>query len=95
MAYDGPHLKSCLSPDITTFHHSIVCRGGVYASSSQVDRREEPESEYPVVCRDYTSFDFHPTWASVLGAALRGHQVVQMFEPAHRSACWFLLMRQC
>ena len=33
-------------------------------------RGEDLEIEEPVVCRDYTSFHFHPTWSSMLGALL-------------------------
>jgi hypothetical protein len=64
--------------------HSIAFRGGVYPSSSKASRREDLEIEQPVTCRDAASFDFHPTLASVLGAALIGHQVVQMCEPSQK-----------
>ena len=58
--------------------HSIACRGGVYANASKADRREALEREQPVVCRDCPSFDFHPTLASVLGAALDLYQAMDM-----------------
>ena len=50
----------------------------MYSNSSKADRREALEREQPVVCRDYTSFDFHPTLASVLGAALDLYQSMDM-----------------
>jgi hypothetical protein len=39
------------------------------------------EIEEPVLCRDWSSVDFYPTWAGMLGATLVGDQVVQMGQP--------------
>ena len=50
----------------------------MYANALQADRRVALEREQPVVWRDCTSCDFHPTLASVLGAALDLYQAMDM-----------------
>ena len=39
------------------------------------------EVEQPVACRDGAAFDFHPTLAGVLGAALIRYEVLQVRQP--------------
>ena len=53
----------------------------MYANALQADRRVALEREQPVVWRDCPSCDFHPTLASVLGAALDLSQAMDM-------TCW-------
>ena len=62
--------------------HSIAWYDGVYASPSQADRRAHLEREPSVVCRDCLSCDCHPTVARVLGATLRGNEVVEVGQSA-------------
>jgi hypothetical protein len=56
-----------------TYPHSIAFSGGGYPHSSKASRRENLEIEQPVACRDYASFDFHPTLPGMLGPTLIGH----------------------
>jgi len=44
--------------------------------SSKAARGEDLEVEEPVVCRDCTAFDFHPTLAGMLHPTLIGDQVI-------------------
>jgi hypothetical protein len=71
----------CQAAQARILPHSIACRGGVYANAWQADRRVALEREQPVVWRDCPSCDFHPTLASVLGAALDLPQAMDM-------TCW-------
>jgi hypothetical protein len=71
--------------------HSIGFSGGECPRSSKASRRENLEIEPPVACRDFASFDFHPTLPGMLGATLVGHQVVQMGQPSKKrllTASW-------
>jgi DDE domain len=61
--------------------HSIGFSGGVCHRSSKASGSEDLEIEQPVACGDSASFDFHPTFAGVLGATLVWNQVVQMCQP--------------
>src|SRR5712691_12081 len=67
--------------------HSTEFSGRGYQHSSKAAGSEDLEIEQPVVCRDFSSFHFHPTFASMLGATLVGDQVVQMCQP--REKCLF------
>jgi hypothetical protein len=58
--------------------HSIEFSGGVGHRSSKASRREDLEIEQPVACWDFSSFHFHPTLASMLGATLIRYQVVEV-----------------
>jgi len=42
------------------------------------------EVEQPVACRDGAAFDFHPTLAGVLGAALIRYEVLQVRQPREK-----------
>jgi hypothetical protein len=78
--------------------HSTEFSGGVRHRSSKASRGEDVQIEQPVSCWDCSSFHFHATLASVLGATLVGYQVIQqckavqkmllastwMMEPLHR-----------
>jgi hypothetical protein len=64
------------------FSHSTQFSGGACHHSSKASRREDLQVEEPVTCRDFSSFNFHPTLPGMLGATLVGHQVVQMGQPA-------------
>src|SRR5215471_13442212 len=55
--------------------HSPELRGEAYPHASKASRGEDLQIEHPVACRDFASFDFHPTLASVLGPTLIGDQV--------------------
>src|SRR5262249_20262760 len=57
---------------------SIEFSGGVGHCSSKASRREDLEIEQPVACWDCSSFHFHPTLASMLGATLIRYQVVEV-----------------
>ena len=61
--------------------HSTQFSGGACHHSSKASRREDLQVEEPVTCRDFSSFNFHPTLRGMLGATLVGHQVVQMGQP--------------
>jgi hypothetical protein len=61
--------------------HSTRFSGKEYHCSSPASRREDLQGEAPVACRDGASVDFHPTLASVRGAALLGPQVVEVRQP--------------
>jgi hypothetical protein len=61
--------------------HSIEFSGGVGHCSSKASRREDLEIEQPVACWDFSSFHFHPTLASMLGATLIRYQVVEVRFP--------------
>jgi hypothetical protein len=58
--------------------HSIEFSGGVGHCSSKASRREDLEIEQPVACWDCSSFHFHPTLASMLGATLIRYQIVEV-----------------
>jgi hypothetical protein len=58
--------------------HSTQFSGGVGHCSSKASRREDLEIEQPVACWDCSSFHFHPTLASMLGATLIRYQVVEV-----------------
>ena len=75
-------VKTCklVSLIIVKNPHSTRFSGGVWYRSSKASRREDLEIEQPVACRDFPSFDFHPTLASVLGATLVGDEVVQVCQ---------------
>src|SRR4029434_3240768 len=45
---------------------------------------EDLEVEEPVSCWDFSSFDFHPTLTSVLGASLVRHEVIEMGQPSQK-----------
>ena len=66
------------------FPHSPRFSGKGYRHSSKASRREDLEVEEPVPCGDSPSFDFHPTLAGMLGAALIRNQVVQVRQPAQK-----------
>jgi hypothetical protein len=74
----------CWAHLLRDFADSPGFSGGVYPNLSKAPRSEDLEIEQPVACRDCASFDFHPTLASVLGATLIGHKVVQMCEPSQK-----------
>ena len=42
------------------------------------------EVEQPVACGDFPTFDFHPTLAGVLGAALIRYEVLQVRQPREK-----------
>ena len=64
--------------------HSTELRGKGYPHSAKAARGENLEVEEPVACWDCTTFDFHPTLASVLGPTLIGHQVVEVCQPREK-----------
>ena len=66
------------APRVQIFSHSIEFSGGVGHCSSKASRREDLEIEQPVACWDFSSFHFHPTLASMLGATLIRYQVVEV-----------------
>ena len=64
--------------------HSPEFSGRVCQHSSKASRGEDAEIEQPVVCRDFSSFYFHATLASVLGATLGRSQVIQQREAVQK-----------
>ena len=64
--------------------HSIEFSGGVGHCSSKASRREDLEIEQPVACWDCSSFHFHATLASMLGATLIRYQVVEVRQPREK-----------
>ena len=72
----------CTAAQARILPHSIAWYGGVYASPSKADRRANLEREQSVVCRDCPSCDCHPTVVRVLGATLRGNEVVEVGQSA-------------
>src|SRR5262245_29873822 len=64
--------------------HSIAFSGRTCHRSSKASRGEDLEIEQPVSCWDCSSFDFHSTVASMLGAALIRDGVVQMGQPSQK-----------
>ena len=67
-AFTNPATSS-----LRNFAHSTELRGKGYPHSAKAARGEDLEVEEPVACWDCTTFDFHPTLASVLGPTLIGH----------------------
>src|SRR5215475_10890550 len=67
-----------LRPEERDIAHSTQFSGGVGHCSSKASRREDLEIEQPVACWDRSSFHFHPTLASMLGATLIRYQVVEV-----------------
>ena len=66
--------------------HAIGLRGTGYHRALQASGRADLQGEEPVAYGDCASFHVHPAEASVLGAPLIRHQVVQVGEPrAQRS----------
>src|SRR4030095_14242653 len=74
------HWLMDASPEFP-IHFLKIYSGKEYHCSSPASRREDLQGEAPVACRDGASVDFHPTLASVRGAALLGPQVVEVRQP--------------
>src|SRR6266852_4307173 len=64
--------------------HSTRFSGRACHGSSKPSRGEDLEVEQPVACRDGAAFDFHPTLAGVLGAALIRYEVLQVRQPREK-----------
>jgi hypothetical protein len=76
------------------FPHSTKLRGEACHCSAKTAGSEDLQVEEPVSCWDCSSFDFHTTLASMLGATLIRDEVVQVGEPGQKrllAATWVMV----
>jgi hypothetical protein len=65
---------------IKVFSHSTQFSGKGYLRSAKPSGSEDLDIEEPVACWHAPAFHLHPTLAGMQGAALIGHQVVQVSQ---------------